>query len=105
MAAAVHKLFHPHSHAHADKKAESQAQSQSHAPEQAHSDPATEHARDEEKRKLAHWEDHKHPLSPSQIHMDPARKLVGHSSGVLRREDFELLKTLGTGAEKPRCWP
>lgn len=29
--------------------------------------------------------------------MDPEQKLVGHSSRSLRLEDFELMKTLGTG--------
>lgn len=54
-------------------------------------------AREEEKNKLAAWEADKRPLEYDQILVDPSRKVVGHSSKVLRREDFELLKTLGTG--------
>ncbi|KAI6946446.1 Pkinase-domain-containing protein, partial [Hortaea werneckii] len=62
-----------------------------------HDDSHTKAAREEEKRKLAEWESKKEPLEPSDITIDPQRKLVGHSSKVLRKEDFELLKTLGTG--------
>lgn len=54
-------------------------------------------AREEEKQKLADWEAEKRPLEPSEIHVDPQKKPVGHSSKVLRKEDFELIKTLGTG--------
>ncbi|GAB7357323.1 hypothetical protein MBLNU459_g8283t1 [Dothideomycetes sp. NU459] len=54
-------------------------------------------AREDEKNKLAAWEADKRPLEYDQILVDPSRKVVGHSSKVLRREDFELLKTLGTG--------
>lgn len=52
--------------------------------------------RDEEKHMLAQWEV-KRPLSPAQIAVDTNQKMVGHSSRVLRQEDFELIKTLGTG--------
>ncbi|OQN95938.1 hypothetical protein B0A48_17776 [Cryoendolithus antarcticus] len=54
-------------------------------------------AREDEKTKLAAWEDSKRPLEPSEITVDPQSKPVGHSSKVLRREDFDLVKTLGTG--------
>lgn len=54
--------------------------------------------RNEEKDKLAAWEADKRPLNYDQILVDPSRKPVGHSSKVLRREDFDLVKTLGTGA-------
>jgi len=53
-------------------------------------------ARDE-KRMLAQWEEVKRPLSPAQITIDANQKMVGLSSRVLRQEDFELIKTLGTG--------
>ncbi|KAI7361148.1 Pkinase-domain-containing protein [Hortaea werneckii] len=62
-----------------------------------HDDSQTKQAREEERRKLAEWEAKKEPLEPSDITIDPQRKVVGHSSKVLRKEDFELLKTLGTG--------
>jgi hypothetical protein len=54
--------------------------------------------REEEKQHLAQWEAQKHTLSPDEIDIDPEKKPVGHSSKVLRQEDFELIKTLGTGA-------
>ncbi|KAK5153774.1 hypothetical protein LTR04_006170 [Oleoguttula sp. CCFEE 6159] len=53
--------------------------------------------REEEKQLIADWEDEKRPLEPDQIAIDPAKKIVGHSSKHLRCEDFELIKTLGTG--------
>lgn len=53
--------------------------------------------REEEKAKLAEWEADKRPLEPDQIVVDPQKKPVGHSSKVLRKEDFDLIKTLGTG--------
>ena len=46
---------------------------------------------------LADWEAGKRPLEPAEIAVDPNRKMVGHSSKHLRCEDFQLLKTLGTG--------
>jgi len=54
-------------------------------------------ARDAEKDRLAAWEADKRTLEYDQILVDPNRKPVGHSSKVLRREDFDLMKTLGTG--------
>lgn len=54
-------------------------------------------AREEEKRHLAEWEAEKEPLEFDQITQDPSNKPVGHSSKVLRCQDFELVKTLGTG--------
>jgi len=58
-------------------------------------------ARDREKRKLMEWEAQKAPLDYDQIMVDPNKKMVGHSSKVLRYDDFELIKTLGTGAYIP----
>lgn len=54
-------------------------------------------AREEEKARLASWQADSKPLEPSEIVVDPQQKPVGHSSKYLRKEDFELLKTLGTG--------
>ncbi|KAJ9666166.1 cytochrome c oxidase subunit 1 [Coniosporium apollinis] len=59
--------------------------------------PSTVKHRESEKHAIAHWEDQKRPLSPSQITIDPSKKPVGHSNKHLRCQDFELLKTLGTG--------
>jgi hypothetical protein len=55
-------------------------------------------AHEEEMDFISQWEEEKRPLSPSQITMEPAQKRVGHSSHHLRLDDFELIKTLGTGA-------
>lgn len=56
-------------------------------------------AREDEKVKLESWEADKRPLSHAEITVDPQTKVVGHSSKHLRKEDFELIKTLGTGME------
>jgi protein kinase A len=53
--------------------------------------------REDEKSKLAAWEAEKRPLEVSEICVDPQTKVVGHSSKVLLRADFDLVKTLGTG--------
>ncbi|EMC94181.1 hypothetical protein BAUCODRAFT_75293 [Baudoinia panamericana UAMH 10762] len=53
--------------------------------------------REQEKTKLVEWDSSKAPLEPSEIIIDPAKKPVGHSSKYLRKDDFELVKTLGTG--------
>jgi hypothetical protein len=53
--------------------------------------------REEERRSLAHWDKNQEPLSPEALTKRPENKHVGHSAGSLRIDDFELLKTLGTG--------
>lgn len=53
--------------------------------------------REEEKQRLTEWENEKRTLEPSEIAVSPSKKPVGHSSKYLRREDFTLIKTLGTG--------
>ncbi|KAF2184055.1 Pkinase-domain-containing protein [Zopfia rhizophila CBS 207.26] len=94
MAAAVHKLLHPH---HPNGEPPPQSNEPPTSPQNRQDLASMEYAREEEKRILAHWEEHKRPLSPGQITEDASRKIVGHSSTVLRQEDFELIKTLGTG--------
>ncbi|KAJ4375987.1 cytochrome c oxidase subunit 1 [Neocucurbitaria cava] len=98
MATTVHNLLHPRQH-HREKKSGSVSGSgSSHSgPLHDRSDSAMERPREEEKRTLAQWEDHKRTLTPDEIDKDPEKKVVGHSSKVLREEDFELIKTLGTG--------
>ena len=46
---------------------------------------------------IAHNNSSDEVLSPSQIAQDPKKKDLGKSSRALRIQDFELLKTLGTG--------
>lgn len=87
MAAAVHKLLHPHRSREEAKEAEKERR-----------ESQNDRVREDEKHTLAHWAHSKKPLEPSQIEGDPSHKVVGHSSHVLRKDDFELIKTLGTGA-------
>ena len=54
-------------------------------------------AREEEKQRLTEWENEKRTLEPNEVAANPSKKPVGHSSKYLRKEDFELIKTLGTG--------
>lgn len=53
--------------------------------------------RQDEKRFIVHWEEEKGILEPNEITVDPERKRLGHTSNSLRVEDFNLIKTLGTG--------
>jgi serine/threonine protein kinase len=55
------------------------------------------HLREEEKQKLANWEAEKRPLEIEEIIVSPEKKVIGHSSKVLKRNDFDLITTLGTG--------
>lgn len=68
-----------------------------HRSSQSNGDKENYTAREEEKAKLAEWQAEKRPLEPEEIHIDPQKKPVGHSSKILRKDDFELVKTLGTG--------
>lgn len=45
------------------------------------------------------------PLPQEQIAQDPQDKQLGLSSQQLQLEDFELMKTLGTGTFKARAQP
>lgn len=53
--------------------------------------------REEEKQKLADWDPEKRTLDFNEIATSPSKKPVGQSSKYLRKEDFDLIKTLGTG--------
>jgi len=61
------------------------------------SDQADTSLRQNEKRFIVHWEDEKGLLEPNEIANDPTRKRLGYASSSLRVEDFNLVKTLGTG--------
>ena len=67
----------------------------SNAPSQP--EPRDDERGEEEKQFIAQYKQNKRPLSPSQIAQDPRNKHLGESSPQLRVEDFELIKTLGTG--------
>ncbi|KAF1931708.1 Pkinase-domain-containing protein [Didymella exigua CBS 183.55] len=93
MATTVNRLLHPIEH-HREKKEGARKPS---VPLHDRNDSAMDKPREAEKRSLVQWEAQRHTLSPDDIHKDPQQKPVGHSSKVLRQEDFELIKTLGTG--------
>ena len=68
------------------------------------------HDKEEEQREkqfVAEFESNKDPPSPAQVGEDSRSKQLGVSSRQLRLQDFELLKTLGTGAKtdsfKSKC--
>ena len=100
MSTTVNRLLHPIEH-HREKKEGARKPS---GPLHDRNDSAMDKSREEEKRTLAQWEAQRHTLSPDEIDKDPAQKAVGHSSKVLRQEDFELIKTLGTGAHCSNAW-
>ncbi|KAF2431023.1 Pkinase-domain-containing protein [Tothia fuscella] len=53
-------------------------------------------AHEDEKRFITEW-DEGDQMTPQQIAEDPEKKRVGASARFLRLDDFELVKTLGTG--------
>ncbi|KAF2124258.1 Pkinase-domain-containing protein [Dothidotthia symphoricarpi CBS 119687] len=93
MVSTVHSLMHPMRH-HKEKQ---QSHRSSSGPLHDRSDSALDRPREEEKHILAQWEDQQGTMTMDDVDKDPSQKRVGHSSKVLREEDFELIKTLGTG--------
>lgn len=51
----------------------------------------------QEKRSIAEYYDNARPLPPDQIAQSPRNKELATSSRNIRIQDFELIKTLGTG--------
>lgn len=94
MATTVNRLLHPIEH-HREKKEGARKTS---VPLHDRNDSAMDKPREDEKHTLAQWEAQRGTLSHDDIDKDPEQKTVGHSSKVLREEDFELIKTLGTGS-------
>lgn len=62
-------------------------------------DPDFQRKKEEEKHMICVFEEKnaKEPLSPNQVMKDPSEKQVGHKSNYLRRSDFKVIKTIGTG--------
>lgn len=60
--------------------------------------------REEEKAFVAQFDNEPRSLSPKLIAEDPKNKKLGISSKKLRLQDFELLKTLGTGQSRSYDW-
>jgi len=52
----------------------------------------------QEKQFVAHFSEQSHPLPPEEVQQDPRNKDLGRSSRALSVHDFELVRTLGTGA-------
>lgn len=50
-----------------------------------------------EKEFVAHFGDVQRPLAPGEVAKSPKHKQLGKSSKVLSADDFEFVKTLGTG--------
>ena len=61
---------------------------------------------EKEKQFIAQFAEQQHPLPPEEVQQDPRNKELGRSSKGLSVEDFELVRTLGTGACLLRdgCW-
>lgn len=55
---------------------------------------------EEGKQFVARYSDNQHPLPPSEILEDPQEKDLGCQSRALSIRDFELVRTLGTGARR-----
>lgn len=60
-------------------------------------EPFNREKEEKEKRFVSQYEDNKRPLSPNSIVKDPRNKELGCASRQLKVNDFELVKTLGTG--------
>lgn len=60
--------------------------------------PVNEELREKEKRFVLDHESHCRSAEPDQSNVDTKRTQLGTSSKQLRVQDFELVKTLGTGA-------
>lgn len=56
-----------------------------------------------EKQSIAEYYDNARPLPPDQIAESPRNKELATSSRNLRIQDFELIKTLGTGTLTADC--
>jgi len=52
---------------------------------------------EQEKHFIAEFAEQQHPLPPEEVQQDPRNKELGRSSRGLSVEDFELVRTLGTG--------
>jgi hypothetical protein len=89
-------------HGSIDHSSDSAHHSDAYHHDQHHKKP--EHGSREEKRlheretkQILSWEKDKHTLRPEEIVKRGEDKHVGFSSETLRCDDFDLLKTLGTG--------
>lgn len=108
----AHKHSHPslHLHRHAptsdelrysqQQTADTTSQKQHHLMPWHHRSSDVEKDHEAEKRRVAHLAEDltgKAPMEIEEILKDPNEKPVGHASQSLTVDDFELMKTLGTG--------
>jgi len=64
-----------------------------------HRDRRAQDAVAHEKQFLVRWDDERRALEPDEITEQEDRKRLGHSSSYLTPNDFQFIKTLGTGTE------
>ena len=67
------------------------------------SPPVNDEKCQQEKQFIADCVEHAKPLPPDQVSENPRYKELATSSKNLRIQDFELIKTLGTGKRIRRC--
>lgn len=60
---------------------------------------------EQEKQFIADFAEEQHPLPPDEIQQNPRNRELGGSSRGLSVQDFELVRTLGTGACCACCLP
>ena len=97
MAAAAMQRLIPHSLRHNDSNGEKGSKSRRDDDRMHVDSEQTIRQREDEKQFISHWEDEKRPLNPDEVNQNPEDKRLGHSSRALRVDDFDLVKTLGTG--------
>jgi hypothetical protein len=62
------------------------------------------HTRQDERNFIAHYGERGETVPPERIEHDPVSRKLGFSSKKLRIDDFELMKTLGTGILRRQNW-
>jgi protein kinase A len=72
------------------------------SPSSSHASLVTPESIKQERQFVARFSDQKCVLPPDEIQQDPRNKELGRSSKSLTVRDFELVRTLGTGAFFPR---
>ena len=108
----------PYSNSHLQAQSQSQAQSQrSSSAQQYQAKPIAHHTsfvrsashptspgytKQDEKNFIVHYGEKQEIVPPEKIEDDERKQELGFSSRKLRVTDFELIKTLGTGASRPQ---
>lgn len=100
-AAALKNHFLPKVFRNNDHRNQNQDNSAQEAPNSADQDNTS--SRGNERKFIVHWEE-EGLLEPNEIDIDPECKRLGLSSSSLRIENFNLIKTLGTGTSIGQTW-